>query len=68
MADNRVLPAKACAILTLMSNGYGVRGCAIELGMSESAIKFHLKHIYPVLRANGIVQAVATALRRGLIV
>jgi len=54
-------------ILTLLGEGLGNREIAVRLGISEHTVKTHLAAIYEKLEASNRAEAVATGLRRGLI-
>jgi len=54
-------------ILTLLGEGLVNREIAVRLGISEHTVKTHLAAIYEKLEASNRAEAVATGLRRGLI-
>ena len=54
-------------ILQLLADGYRNAALAAELGVSESAIVFHLRNIYAKLGVHSKTEAVVMALRLGLI-
>ncbi len=53
--------------LTLLSKGLSNREIAKKLGVSEDGAKIHLKHVNEKLAAKDRVDAVAIAIRKGLI-
>mgnify|MGYP003291899379 CR=1 FL=1 len=53
--------------LTLLAQGLSNREIALRLGVSEDGAKIHLKHVYDKLEAKDRVDAIAIALRRGLV-
>lgn len=53
--------------LTLLSQGLSNREIATRLGVSEDGAKIHLKHINEKLGAKDRVDAVAIAIRKGII-
>ncbi len=53
--------------LTLLSKGLSNREIAAGLGVSEDGAKIHLKHVNEKLGAKDRVDAVAIAIRRGLV-
>ncbi len=54
-------------ILTLLGEGLVNRQIAEQLGISEHTVKTHLAAIYEKLEASNRAEAVATGLRRGLV-
>ena len=54
-------------ILTLLGEGLGNKEIGVRLGISEHTVKTHLGAIYEKLDASNRAEAVATGLRRGLI-
>ena len=54
-------------ILTLLGEGLVNKEIAVRLGISEHTVKTHLAAIYEKLDASNRAEAVATGLRRGLI-
>jgi DNA-binding NarL/FixJ family response regulator len=54
-------------ILTLLGEGLGNKEIGVRLGISEHTVKTHLAAIYEKLDASNRAEAVATGLRRGLI-
>jgi DNA-binding NarL/FixJ family response regulator len=61
------LSARECQVLRLVADGVGNKQIGSHLSMSEDTVKGHLKHIFAKLGANDRAQAVALALRRGLL-
>jgi DNA-binding NarL/FixJ family response regulator len=62
------LSTKDITALELLAAGYDNRQIATALGVSEAAVKSQLRSIYSVLRVKRRSEAVAVALRLGLIV
>ncbi len=54
-------------ILTLLGEGLVNKEIAAQLGISEHTVKTHLAAIYEKLEASNRAEAVATGLRRGLV-
>jgi DNA-binding NarL/FixJ family response regulator len=54
-------------ILTLLAEGLVNKEIAVQLGISEHTVKTHLAAIYEKLEASNRAEAVATGLRRGLV-
>jgi DNA-binding NarL/FixJ family response regulator len=54
-------------VLTLLGEGLVNKEIAVRLGISEHTVKTHLAAIYEKLDASNRAEAVATGLRRGLI-
>jgi DNA-binding NarL/FixJ family response regulator len=54
-------------ILNLLSTGLSNAAMALELGVAEQTVKFHLTNIYRKLQVGGRTAAVDAARRRGLI-
>src|SRR3989449_1819727 len=54
-------------ILTLLGEGLGNKEIGVRLGISQPTVKTHLGAIYEKLDASNRAEAVATGLRRGLI-
>ena len=63
----RVLTPREREILTLLGEGLVNKEIAVRLGVSEHTVKTHLAAIYEKLDASNRAEAVATGLRRGLI-
>ncbi len=69
-SDGRPLPrleAKEIHILLLVAGGHGNRDIAADLDTTEPAVKSALQGIFRKLGANGRSEAVAVAMRLGLI-
>lgn len=64
--DVRLSPREA-EVLTLLADGYGNKQMARHLRISEATVKTHLRALYQKLDASGRAEAVATAMRVGLI-
>jgi len=61
------LTAREVEVLRQVSTGNRNRTIAQELGISEETVKVHLKHIMDKLGAHDRTQAIAIAVRRGII-
>lgn len=61
------LTARQLDILTALGTGERDRAVAIRLGIAEGTVKTHIRHILEVLGVRNRTQAVAYALRKGLI-
>jgi len=61
------LGPRALEVLKLLSHGYENRQISIELQIAEATVKAHLRTIYSTLAVRGRAEAVAVALRMGLI-
>ncbi len=68
-ADNgdRALTPREREILTLLGEGLVNKEIGVRLGISEHTVKTHLAAIYEKLEASNRAEAVATGLRRGLV-
>ena len=64
---DRILTPREREILTLLGEGLVNKEIAVQLGISEHTVKTHLAAIYEKLEASNRAEAVATGLRRGLI-
>jgi DNA-binding NarL/FixJ family response regulator len=54
-------------LLKLLVEGHRYKTAAVELGVSVNTISFHMRHIYEKLEVHSKSEAVAKALRQGLI-
>lgn len=54
-------------VLKLFADGHNYRSAAAEIGSSYSTVNYHLQQIYRKLRVHGKSEAVAKALRQGLL-
>ena len=54
-------------LLKLLGDGHHYKTAAAELGLSVHTVNFHLKSIYEKLQVHSKSEAVAKALREGLI-
>lgn len=54
-------------VLTLIADGHNYRSAAAELRASTSTVNYHLQQIYRKLEVHGKSEAVAKALRQGLL-
>ena len=61
------LSPRASQVLRLLSRGLGNREIGEELGVSVETVKTHIERLYKRLGVNGRTDAVAKALRAGLI-
>jgi two-component system NarL family response regulator len=61
------LSAREMAVLELMMRGKSNRAIGIQLGITESTVKSHVKNILIKLRANDRTQAVTKAIQRGIL-
>jgi len=64
---DEVLSEREIQVLRLVADGVANRQIASKLTMSEDTVKGHLKRIFAKLEAHDRAQAVAIALRRGLL-
>jgi len=65
--DERALTPREREILTLLGEGLVNKEIGVRLGISEHTVKTHLAAIYEKLEASNRAEAVATGLRRGLV-
>ena len=54
-------------LLRLLIDGHNYKTAAVELGVSINTIGFHIRHIYEKLQVHSKSEAVAKALRMGLV-
>jgi len=66
VADGGLSPREV-EVIQLMSTGIGNREIANQLVIGESTVKTHLIHIFNKLNVKGRTEAVAEALRQGII-
>jgi len=66
-AAEEPLTSRELSILQRVAEGKANKMIAWELSLSEDTVKAHLRNIYSKLDVNDRVQAVTTALRRGII-
>lgn len=64
---DRALTPREREILTLLGEGLANKEIGARLGISEHTVKTHLAAIYEKLGASNRAEAVATGLRRGLV-
>ncbi len=62
-----VLSPRETEILRLLASGYGTRAIAQTLAISPATVRNHIQQIMMTLRVHSRLEAVVTALRRGLI-
>ena len=65
--DAERLTSREREVLELLADGRTTRQIAAALFVGEETVKTHLGHVYAKLGVNDRVQAVALALRRGLV-
>lgn len=65
-ADYDLTPHEA-RILRLLVEGHNYKTAAVELKVSVNTVAFHIKHIYEKLQVHSKTEAVAKALRGGLL-
>ena len=65
-AEHELTPHEV-RVLKLFSDGHNYRSAAIELKTSYSTVNYHLQQIYRKLQVHGKSEAVAKALRQGLL-
>lgn len=65
--DLEALTARELEVLTLIAEGLSSEQVAQRLGVSAATVKTHLRNVSAKLRAHSRLEAVAIALRRGLI-
>lgn len=65
--DDELLSGREVEVLRYLVDGNRNRDIAKKLYIAEETVKAHMKHIMEKLRANDRTQALAIALRRGLI-
>ena len=61
------LTPQELTLLKLMVEGHHYKTAATEMGISINTVSFHLRHIYEKLEVHSKTEAVARALREGLI-
>ena len=61
------LTPRECEVLTLLAAGASNKAIARALGLSVHTVKFHVRSLIEKLGASGRVEAVAIAIRTGLI-
>jgi DNA-binding NarL/FixJ family response regulator len=61
------LTAHETRLLKLLVEGYNFKTVAAKLGVSVNTISFHMRHIYEKLQVHSKSEAVAKALRQGLV-
>jgi DNA-binding NarL/FixJ family response regulator len=54
-------------LLKLLVEGHNYKTAAVELGVTVNTVSFHVRHIYEKLQVHSRSQAVAKALREGLV-
>lgn len=61
------LTAHETRLLKLLVEGYNFKNVAAKLGVSVNTISFHMRHIYEKLQVHSKSEAVAKALRQGIV-
>ncbi len=64
---NYQLTAHETRLLKLLVEGYNFKTVAAKLGVSVNTISFHMRHIYEKLQVHSKSEAVAKALRQGIV-
>ncbi|HTQ53233.1 MAG TPA: helix-turn-helix transcriptional regulator [Bryobacteraceae bacterium] len=54
-------------LLSMLVEGHNLRTAAAELGVSRATVAWHMRNVYGKLQAHSKAEAVAKALRSGLI-
>ena len=67
LVNRSVLTPHEIRLLQLLADGYSVPALAAELGVTVSAVTFHLRRIFAKLGVHSKTTAVAAAFRLGLI-
>jgi DNA-binding NarL/FixJ family response regulator len=66
LSDHDLTPHEV-RLLKLLADGHNYKTAAAELKVSVNTIAFHMKHIYEKLHVHSKSEAVAKALRRGIV-
>jgi DNA-binding NarL/FixJ family response regulator len=66
-APTQRLTDREVQVLELVTDGQRNREIAVELGISENTVKFHLKNIVEKLHAQNRAELAARAVREGLV-
>lgn len=61
------LSARETEVLRLLAEGHAYKTAAAELNVSLDTVRFHVRHIYEKLHVHSKSEAVAAALRSGLV-
>ncbi len=64
---NHQLTAQELRLLALLGEGHHYKTAAAELGITINTVSTHMRHIYEKLHVHSKSEAVAKALREGLI-
>lgn len=67
MADFEPLSPREIEVLDLIARGYPNKAIALELGISEHTVKFHVGSVLGKLNAASRSEAVAIAVRHGIV-
>jgi DNA-binding NarL/FixJ family response regulator len=65
-ADYELTPHET-RLLKMLVDGHNYKTASMEIGVSVNTISFHMKHVYSKLQVHSKSEAVAKALREGLI-
>jgi DNA-binding NarL/FixJ family response regulator len=65
-ADYHLTPYEL-RVLGMLVDGHNYKTAAAELGLTVHAVSFHMRHVYEKLRVHSKSEAVAKALRQGLL-
>jgi two-component system, NarL family, response regulator LiaR len=65
--EGKSLTPREIQVLALVARGLPNRQIAQDLGVSETTVKTHVRHIIMKLQANDRTQAAVWAVQRGLI-
>jgi DNA-binding NarL/FixJ family response regulator len=61
------LTRRELEVLRTLANGFGNKGIADQLGISDNTVKFHIAQIMAKLGAHSRTEAVAIGIKRGLV-
>jgi DNA-binding NarL/FixJ family response regulator len=61
------LSARELEVLKLLTDGASNKAIAVQLGLTENTVKSHISHVFDKLAVQSRSEAVAVALRRGLV-
>jgi DNA-binding NarL/FixJ family response regulator len=64
---DHALTSHEVRVLRLLADGHNYKSAAAELGTSYSTVNYHLQQIYRKLQVHGKSEAVAKAMRQGLL-
>ena len=66
-SERCVLSTHEIRVLSLLVDGHNLKTAAAELALSRATIAWHMRNIYQKLEVHSKAEAVAKALRAGLI-